>query len=206
LQNPVIFMRFGLGDQFLNADPAPANSRQFFFNEHKGIVQYSVKLVFRLILGDWNCCIWEVGNVDKLSYFVEYFKNYQSRSRSRLIYSWCRSAFRLPFRFHHNDVARVSSKQTKKIFESNRNKPKLNLFRLIFGLLRETNKLFFRFLSVRFGVSDPYRNKKICFETTEMNKINCAKYRKGAKNIFEVTVGLRKNTSFDTHKPYVWKK
>jgi hypothetical protein len=63
---------------------------------------------------------------------------------------------------------RESSKQTKKIFGSNRNKPKLNLLRFIFGLFRETNKLFFRFVSVRFGVSDPYRNnrnKQICFET-----------------------------------------
>jgi hypothetical protein len=56
-------------------------------------------------------------------------------------------------------IARVSSKQTNKIFGSNRNKPKLNLFRFIFGLFRETKNYFFRFVSVRFGVSDPFRNK-----------------------------------------------
>jgi hypothetical protein len=47
----------------------------------------------------------------------------------------------------------------KKNFGSNRNKPKLNLFRLIFGLFRETNKTFFRFVSVF----------RIRFETTETN-------------------------------------
>jgi hypothetical protein len=56
-------------------------------------------------------------------------------------------------------MGRVSSKQTKNIFGSNRNKPKLHLFRLIFGLFRETNKTFFRFVSVF----------RIRFETTETN-------------------------------------
>jgi hypothetical protein len=37
----------------------------------------------------------------------------------------------------------VSSKETKKIFGSNQNKPKLNLFWLFFDLFYETNKLFF---------------------------------------------------------------
>jgi hypothetical protein len=70
-------------------------------------------------------------------------------------------------------IARVSSKQTKIFSGSNRNKPKLGLFRFIFGLFREINKLFFRFVSVRFGVSDPYRNnrnKQICFETNQKTK------------------------------------
>jgi hypothetical protein len=67
------------------------------------------------------------------------------------------------------------NKQTK-IFGLNRNKPKLNLFRLFFGLFCETNRLFFRFVSVRFGVSDPFRNnrnKQICFETNrkKLNKL-----------------------------------
>jgi hypothetical protein len=57
-------------------------------------------------------------------------------------------------------MTRVSSKQTKIFFGLNRKKPKLGLFRFIFGLFRETNKLFFRFVSVRFGVSDPYRNNR----------------------------------------------
>jgi hypothetical protein len=75
---------------------------------------------------------------------------------------------------------RVSSKQTKKNFGSNRNKPKLNLFRLIFGLFRKTIKTFFRFVSVCFGVSDPFRNnrnKHICFETKQKNE---------KKNIFSI--------------------
>jgi hypothetical protein len=38
---------------------------------------------------------------------------------------------------------RVSSRQSNFFFGSNRNKPKLNLFRLFFGLFRETKKLFF---------------------------------------------------------------
>jgi hypothetical protein len=72
-------------------------------------------------------------------------------------------------------IARVSSKQTNKIFGSNRNKPKLNLFRFIFGLFRETKNYFFRFVSVRFGVSDPFRNnrnKQICFETNRKKRKN----------------------------------
>ena len=43
---------------------------------------------------------------------------------------------------------RVSSKQTKIIFGSNRNKPKQDLFRVCFGLFRETKKKKFRFVSV----------------------------------------------------------
>jgi hypothetical protein len=45
-------------------------------------------------------------------------------------------------------------------FGSNRNKPKLNLFRFIFGLFRETNNNFFRFVSVF----------RTYFETTEINR------------------------------------
>jgi hypothetical protein len=51
------------------------------------------------------------------------------------------------------------NKQTK-YFGSNRNKPKHNLFRLIFGLFRETKNLFFRFVSVF----------RIRFKTTETNR------------------------------------
>jgi hypothetical protein len=68
--------------------------------------------------------------------------------------------------------SRVSSKQSNIFFGSNRNKPKLNLFRLFFGLFRETKKLFFRFVSVCFGVSDQYRNNrnKQNFLETNRNK------------------------------------
>jgi hypothetical protein len=68
--------------------------------------------------------------------------------------------------------SRVSSKQSNFFFGSNRNKPKLNLFRLFFGLFRETKKHFFRFVSVCFGVSDRYRNNrnKQNFLETNRNK------------------------------------
>jgi hypothetical protein len=56
----------------------------------------------------------------------------------------------------------VSSKQSNFVFGSNRNEPKLNLFRLFFGLFRETKQNFFRFDSVfRTGI-----------ETTETIKTN----------------------------------
>jgi hypothetical protein len=49
-------------------------------------------------------------------------------------------------------------------FGSNRNKPKLNLFRLFFGLFCKTKKHFFRFVSVCFDVS-------VSIETIETNRI-----------------------------------
>jgi hypothetical protein len=66
----------------------------------------------------------------------------------------------------------VSSKQSNLFFGSNRNKLKLNLFWLFFGLFRETKKTFFRFVSVCFGVSDRYRNNrnKQNFIETNRNK------------------------------------
>ncbi len=63
--------------------------------------------------------------------------------------------------------SRVSSKWKKK-FGSNRNKPKQDLFRVCFGLFRETKKKF----PVCFGVSNLYRNnrnKQNCFETNRNN-------------------------------------
>jgi hypothetical protein len=59
-----------------------------------------------------------------------------------------------------NTVTRVSSKQTKIIFGSNRNKPKQDLFRVCFGLFRETKKKKFRFVSVF----------RTYIETTETNR------------------------------------
>jgi hypothetical protein len=50
---------------------------------------------------------------------------------------------------------RESSKQTKINFGSNRNKPKQDLFRVCFGLFRETKKKIFL---VCFGVSNLYLN------------------------------------------------
>ena len=48
----------------------------------------------------------------------------------------------------------------KKIFGSNRNKPKQDLFRVCFGLFRETQKKNFRFVSVF----------RTYIETTETNR------------------------------------
>ncbi len=64
---------------------------------------------------------------------------------------------------------RVSSKQSKINFGSNRNKPKQDLFRVCFGLFRETKK---KTISVCFGVSNLYRNnrnKQSCFVTNRNN-------------------------------------
>ncbi len=55
---------------------------------------------------------------------------------------------------------RVSSKWKKKCFGSNRNKPKQDLFRVCFGLFRETKICFFRFVSVF----------RTYIETTETNR------------------------------------
>jgi hypothetical protein len=55
---------------------------------------------------------------------------------------------------------RVSSKWKKKNFGSNRNKPKQDLFRVCFGLFRETKKKIFRFVSVF----------RTFIETTETNR------------------------------------
>jgi hypothetical protein len=61
---------------------------------------------------------------------------------------------------HHCMGPRVSSKWKKKNFGSNRNKPKQDLFRVCFGLFRETQKNFFRFVSVF----------RTYIETTETNR------------------------------------
>jgi hypothetical protein len=63
------------------------------------------------------------------------------------------------------------NKQTKN-FDSNRNKPKQDLFRLCFGLFCETKNKQFWFVSVCFGESNLYRNnqnKQNCFETNRNN-------------------------------------
>ncbi len=56
--------------------------------------------------------------------------------------------------------SRVSSKHTKINFGSNRNKPKQDLFRVCFGLFRETKKKKIRFVSVF----------RTYIETTETNR------------------------------------
>ncbi len=65
--------------------------------------------------------------------------------------------------------SRVSSKQSNFFFGSNRNKPKLNLFRLFFGLFRETKKHLFRFVLVfRTGIETTETKKN--FHETNRNK------------------------------------
>jgi hypothetical protein len=54
----------------------------------------------------------------------------------------------------------VSSKWKKNNFGSNRNKPKQDLFRVCFGLFRETKKTNFRFVSLF----------RTYIETTETNR------------------------------------
>ncbi len=67
-----------------------------------------------------------------------------------------------------------------KIFGSNRNKPKQDLFRLCFGLFRETKNKKIRFVSVCFGVSNLYRNNwniQNCFERNRNNPKFSEKYQ-----------------------------
>jgi hypothetical protein len=77
----------------------------------------------------------------------------------------------------------VFSKQTNKFFDSNRNKPKLNQFRLIFDLFRETGN----FDSFCFGIFNPFRhnksnqNKYIYFETNQKNEKSNLKTRVSTK-------------------------
>jgi hypothetical protein len=67
---------------------------------------------------------------------------------------------------------RVSSKQSNFFFGLKRNKPKLNLFRLFFGLFCETKKHFFW---VCFGVSDRYQNNRNKQNFVETNQNNLKK-------------------------------
>jgi hypothetical protein len=73
-------------------------------------------------------------------------------------------------------IIRVSSKQTNFFFGSNRNKPKHNLFWLIFGLFRETKKYFFGM----FWFVSVFR---IRFETTETNRFVSKHTEKNRKQI-----------------------
>jgi hypothetical protein len=72
---------------------------------------------------------------------------------------------------------RVSSKRSNFIFGLNRNKPKLNLFRLFFGLFRETKKQFFRFVSVFRTVIETTETNRTLSKQTETNKKKSPKKR-----------------------------
>ena len=65
---------------------------------------------------------------------------------------------------------RVSSKQTKIIFGSNRNKPKQDLFRVCFGLFRETKKKKFRFVSVFRTYIETTETNRTVSKQTETNQ------------------------------------
>ncbi len=74
----------------------------------------------------------------------------------------------------------------KFFFGSNRNKPKLNLFRLLFGLFRETKKHFFRFVSVCFGVSVQSKqpNKQNFFKINRKHLQKSFSFRGSSKPLF----------------------
>jgi hypothetical protein len=86
-----------------------------------------------------------------------------------LQYNFCKY-----YGFNGWNLTRVSLKLSNLFFGSNRNKPKLNLFWLFFGLFRETKKQFFRFVSVfRTGI-----------ETTKTNRIFSKQTEKNLQKTF----------------------
>ncbi len=70
-------------------------------------------------------------------------------------------------------TTRVSSKQTKINFGSNLNKPKQDLFRVCFGLFRETKNKTFRFVSVfRTYIETTETNRSVSHQTqTNLNNL-----------------------------------
>jgi hypothetical protein len=67
---------------------------------------------------------------------------------------------------------RVSSKQTKINFGSNRNKPKQDLFRVCFGLFRETKNKKIRFVSVFRTYTETTETNRSVSHQTETNRNN----------------------------------
>ncbi len=83
---------------------------------------------------------------------------------------------------------RVSSKREIKFFGSNRNKPKQDLFRVCFGLFRETKRKFFRFISVF----------RTLIETTETNRT----VSKGTETIRNFFSAKTQNKTKRSHSSY----
>jgi hypothetical protein len=79
-------------------------------------------------------------------------------------------------------TALVSSKQTKINFGSNRNKPKQDLFRVCFGLFRETKNKLFLFVSVFRTYIETTVTNRIVSKQTEKTEKN-AKNQKNGKTI-----------------------
>ncbi len=85
----------------------------------------------------------------------------------------------------------MSTKQSNFFFGSNRNKLKLNLFRLFFGLFRKTKKHFFRFVLVfRTGIDN--RNKQNFVETNRKNLQKTFSIR-GSSKPYIFFLGLNRN-------------
>jgi hypothetical protein len=86
---------------------------------------------------------------------------------SYIVVNWNVQGNTKQLQIYYRQLGCPRNKQTKNS-GSNRNKPKQDLFRLCFGLFRETKNKQFWFVSVCFGVSNLYRNnrsKQNCFET-----------------------------------------
>jgi hypothetical protein len=121
----------------------PRNN-QFFFSVRTETNQNSVSVVFRFV------------SRNQKTFFLVCFgvldRYWNNRNKQNLIET-NRKNLRKTF------SSRGSSKPLIFFLGLNRNKPKLNLFRLFFSLLfRKTQKFFLRFVSVCFDVSDRYRN------------------------------------------------
>ena len=85
---------------------------------------------------------------------------------------------------------RVSSKQTKINFGSNRNKPKQDLFRVCFGLFRETKKKNFSVVSVfRTYIETTETNRTVSKRTETIRKFLTNRYL----NMLSFKIQLNKN-------------
>ncbi len=107
--------------------------------------------------------------------------NFNTRQHIHVAPAWIRwwtgitAAVHTKYRHLKNKPAhptRVSSKQTKKNFGSNRNKPKQDLFRFCFGLFRETKNKKFRFVSVFRTYIETIETNRTVSRQTETNRNN----------------------------------
>jgi hypothetical protein len=111
----------------------------------------------------------------------------------------------------------VSSKQTNINFGSNRNKPKQDLFRVCFGLFRETKNKKFRFVSVFRTYIETTETKRSVSHQNETNRNNpkfSEKYpnilysllnRLGGSSVSKQTEKNQKNEKIrKPEKPYIF--
>jgi hypothetical protein len=87
-------------------------------------------------------------------------------------------------------VCRVSSKQSISFFGLNRNKPKLNLFQLFFGLFRETQKNF-RFVSMFWTGIETTKTNRTFLKQTKKNLQKTLSIRLSSKQL--LFFGLNQN-------------